>query len=211
MGKRGKKKKESLRSVEDRNKMALENEPLVHWATKKFYFIHPRVVAIYNRDDAYGDAWLGLLRACELFDPSTGYKFSSYAWFWMRQSMNRGLCKCVGIISIPEGVLKREKRIQPSHVLRASTMKIGDLELLNVVLDEKESIRKENRDVGESIQNALDKLHPHLSEIIKLRMKGYKLQDISELKGICRERVRQLEAQAHKKLLKLLCKYSEDM
>ncbi len=42
-----------------------------------------------NDSEQYANGWLGLLRACELFDPSRGFEFSTYACWWIRQHILR--------------------------------------------------------------------------------------------------------------------------
>lgn len=42
-------------------------------------------------DDMYQDGCLGLIRAAELFDPSLGYEFSTYATFWIRRMIQVGI------------------------------------------------------------------------------------------------------------------------
>jgi RNA polymerase primary sigma factor len=54
---------------------------------------------------------LGLLKAIDKFDLRRGYKLSTYAFYWIRQSMVRSLCKHGRTISIPSNVFEKLNRI----------------------------------------------------------------------------------------------------
>ena len=65
------------------------NLRLVSTVVKK-YLHHCQRTASFSQADLLQMGAIGLIRAVEKFDPATGYKFSTYAYWWIQQGVSRG-------------------------------------------------------------------------------------------------------------------------
>lgn len=85
-----------------------------------------------DRDDIVQDGMIGLEKAVEKFDWRRGYKFSTYATWWIRQSIQRGLEASATTIRIP-GHRTRELRTAVAATAATGTRLDGDLAMIDML------------------------------------------------------------------------------
>jgi RNA polymerase primary sigma factor len=73
--------------------------------------------------DVIQEGILGLIRATEKFDWRLGHKFSTYAMWWIREAIERGIANRARMIRMPVYMVERERKIR--HLQRTLTAELG--------------------------------------------------------------------------------------
>jgi RNA polymerase sigma factor (sigma-70 family) len=188
---------------------------------------------------------IGLMKAVDRFQYRRGYKFSTYATWWIRQAVSRAIADQARTIRIPVHMIEtinklnrisrqyfQEHGTKPDVALLSDRMEIPEDRIrqimkfdiepvpLDTLLDKEGNLMAElieddaqsapmtvalQHNIYETVRDILDSLTPNEARILRMRFgidlsTDHTLEEVGQVFGVTRERIRQIESKALRKL-----------
>lgn len=166
------------------------NMGLVFLISRRFY-----PIGINGRDDIVQDGMIGLCRAADRFDPERGFQFSTYARWWIEQSIRDGLHETARTVRIPRDKSK-VAGLGSERMVSVDAMDSEARDLFFIAM-EKQTRYVEMGEAGVQVAAYMARLPVRQRMAVNLRLgiggqAPLCLREVGEEMGISRERVRQL-------------------
>jgi RNA polymerase primary sigma factor len=168
---------------------------------------------------------IGLMKAVDKFEYRRGYKFSTYATWWIRQAITRSIADQARTIRIPVHMIEtinkmnrisrqilQETGSEPDPATLAEKMEMPEEKIRKILKISKEPISMEtpigdddDSHLGDFIGDVLDTLTPREAKVLRMRFgiemnTDHTLEEVGKQFDVTRERIRQIEAKALRKL-----------